>query len=105
MDGITFDRAKLNALNRCIVSIEQATLGRTIMTKMEAIKRKCLDCAGGTRIDVTLCHVFSCPLWEYRCGCLTRSKPYKARLETAKRKHPEILEELKNMGIDTSQFE
>ena len=74
------------------------------MNKMEAIKRKCLDCCGDVKIDVVLCHVFDCSLWEYRCGSLMRSKAYKARLENAKRNHPEILEELKSIGIDISKF-
>ena len=77
----------------------------SLMTKMEAIKRKCLDCCGDVRVDVTLCHVFDCSLWEYRCGSLTRSKAYKARLETAKRNHPEILDSLEEMEIDISKFE
>jgi len=70
---------------------------------MEAIKKKCLDCAG-SRIDATLCAVFDCSLWEYRCGCLMRSKAYKARLDNAKHHHPEILEELKAQGLDISKF-
>lgn len=74
------------------------------MTKMEAIRKKCLDCAGDSRIDVTLCYVFDCPLWEYRCGCLMRSKGYKSRLATAKRNHPEILDALKSLGVDISKF-
>jgi len=74
------------------------------MNKMEAIKRKCLDCCGDVRVDVTLCCIFECSLWEYRCGCLMRSKAYKARLENAKQNHPEILEELKGIGVDISKF-
>jgi len=41
---------------------------KTHITPMQAIRRKCLWCAGGSRIEVRLCPATSCPLHEYRGG-------------------------------------
>ena len=75
------------------------------MTKFEAIRKKCVECCGGSRIDVTLCPVFDCPLWEFRCGILMRNNLYKERLELAKKNHPEMIKELIKDGIDMDKFD
>lgn len=34
----------------------------------KAIRRKCLDCSGGSQMEVRECVAISCPLWPYRFG-------------------------------------
>jgi hypothetical protein len=47
------------------------------MSPLQAIRRKCLDCAGGQYLEVKLCEAVACPLWPFRSG----SHPYtKTRL-------------------------
>lgn len=41
---------------------------KTNLTPMQAIRKKCLWCAGGSRTEVRLCPATSCPLYEYRGG-------------------------------------
>jgi len=52
----------------------------------KAIKAKCLDCAGSTK-EVTLCHIFDCPLWQWRCGCHINSTVYKNRMKASFKNH------------------
>lgn len=37
-------------------------------TPMKAIRAKCLDCSNGQYIEVKLCPIEKCPLYEYRLG-------------------------------------
>ena len=54
------------------------------MTRAEAIRRHCLDCcAGDSRLDVTLCVTFHCPLWPFRTGFSPGTAAYKSRLKLA----------------------
>ncbi len=39
-----------------------------IRTPLKAIRAKCMDCACGQFVEVRLCNVTECPLWEYRMG-------------------------------------
>ena len=64
------------------------------MNKSQAIKLKCLDCAGDSPKEVTLCHIVDCPLWQFRFGYSTKDKRYKKRMEAAKRKYPEVYREM-----------
>jgi len=73
------------------------------MTKQRAIWAKCLEC-GGSAKEVTLCHLFDCPLWPYRCGCHVKSKAYKLRMERAQKRYARDFEEMVRAGIDTSLF-
>lgn len=36
------------------------------LTRSEAIKYYCLDCAGGLTTEVKRCHINTCPLWVFR---------------------------------------
>lgn len=38
------------------------------LTPMRSIRHKCLDCSGGSFIEVKLCTVTGCALWPYRLG-------------------------------------
>ena len=49
----------------------------------QAIRAKCLDCAGGSYNEVKLCIVTDCPSWAWRFGC---------HAQTAHRKHPHLLD-------------
>jgi hypothetical protein len=68
------------------------------------ISMKCLGCVGGSRKEVTLCHLFDCPLWAYRTGSTIRSTKYKKRMQTARDRYKKEFEELERMGITFEDF-
>lgn len=74
------------------------------MTKRRAIKVHCLDCAGGSALEVTLCGIPDCPLWEHRLGCSPRSRQYQNRVTRALMSHPAVVEELGRAGVDMAFF-
>ena len=49
------------------------------LTRSEAIRKHCLQCAGDSALEVTLCTVLDCPLWRYRVGKEPENKKYKER--------------------------
>jgi len=77
------------------------TKGRISLPKRIAMK--CLDCAGSPK-EVTLCHLFSCPLWGVRFGYPMKSKKYTERMKNAERQFAEDFEELKKMGTNIADF-
>ena len=70
------------------------------MTKGRAIKIHCLGCAGDSALEVTLCEITNCPLWEHRLGCSPESRAYHQRFTRALASHPDRAEELSRVGID-----
>jgi hypothetical protein len=58
-------------------------------TRKSAIKDYCLECAGGTTSEVTLCGMTHCPLWGYRFGNCPTSNTFKIRMETVKSSKPD----------------
>lgn len=38
------------------------------LTPLKAIRAHCIDCAGGSVVDVRNCHLNTCPLWPHRFG-------------------------------------
>ncbi|MFC2170267.1 hypothetical protein ACFLRM_06900 [Acidobacteriota bacterium] len=64
------------------------------MNKSQAIKSYCLDCSGGIKKDVTLCHLIDCPLWPFRFGYSIKDKRYEERIMSAKRKYPKEYKEV-----------
>ena len=44
----------------------------------KAIRKKCMDCSGGSTTEVAQCQVLDCPLFAYRFGCspITANKRY-----------------------------
>jgi len=74
------------------------------MTKQRAIYLKCLDCSGGSAKEVTLCIMFDCPLWPYRCGYHISSGRYSERIRTAFSKNTEDIQELQREGLDMPKF-
>jgi hypothetical protein len=67
------------------------------MNKTQAIKKHCLECAGDSAKEVTLCHIIDCPLWEFRTGNTPRSNVYKKRLEKAKKRWPDDYREMEKV--------
>lgn len=49
--------------------------GHSVITPMQAIRRKCMDCCGQQQIEVKLCEAIACPLWPFRAG----RHPYTSR--------------------------
>lgn len=62
--------------------------------KTKAIHDYCLECAGDTFKDVTLCHLSDCPLWEYRIGAHVSSPRYAKRVRDAIARYPEDVAEV-----------
>ena len=56
--------------------------------KLKCIREFCLECAGDSHKEVTLCPAMDCPLWEYRTGTHVSSPVYKQRLDTARQNYP-----------------
>jgi hypothetical protein len=74
------------------------------MTKGKAIQTYCRECSGDSAKEVTLCHIFDCPLWPYRCGCHVSTAGYKKRMSRALENYPEEVKELQGQGIDIGFF-
>ena len=47
------------------------------LTPMKAIRRKCIDCSGGSSNEVKLCPAQNCPLYDYRFG----KDPHRKKVE------------------------
>ena len=59
------------------------------MSRAKDIRDHCLDCAGGSPKEVTLCQVIACTLWPHRFGSSHKSKRTRERLEAAKGRYPQ----------------
>lgn len=53
------------------------------ISRPDAVKKYCFQCSGNSNKEVVLCHIFDCPLWEWRCGNHISTNAYKDRLKTA----------------------
>jgi len=62
------------------------------MSRAQSINKHCLDCAGGSPKEVTLCVIVPCPLWPYRFGCSYKSKVFRERMRSAKRRYPQDIQ-------------
>lgn len=63
------------------------------MTRRQAIKAKCLDCAGDSTLEVTLCQVLKCPLWEWRLGQDPDSPVHLRRVKRIMERKPDVYQE------------
>lgn len=45
-----------------------AKAGHAPVSPLQAIRRKCLDRAGGQYLEVRFCEAIACPLWPFRSG-------------------------------------
>jgi hypothetical protein len=64
------------------------------MNKSDAVRKKCLECAGGSPKEVTLCHIVDCPLWPYRFGYSMNDKRFWKRMASAKKRSPKQYHEM-----------
>jgi len=74
------------------------------MQRREAIRKKCLDCSNGSSKEVLLCHIFDCPLWEWRTGKHVSSVVYQRRMKDALKCYKKDFNELKREGFDVKFF-
>jgi len=74
------------------------------MIRSTAIAKKCLECSGDSFKEVTLCHIFDCPLWEYRFGNSLKSNPFHARMKRAKARHPKEIDEIIKIIKEDSNY-
>ena len=64
------------------------------MTKANAIRKYCLECAGGSPGEATLCHIVDCPLWTYRFGTSINDRRFELRMKAAMRDYPDEIGEV-----------
>lgn len=64
------------------------------MNRSQVIRLNCLECSGDSPKEVTLCHIVTCPLWQFRFGYSTNDKRYKERIQAASKNHPEEYQEM-----------
>ena len=57
-------------------------------TPIKSIRKKCLDCSGGSPKEVRLCPVIECALYPYRFG----RRPDKATIDTLKHYYKENID-------------
>jgi hypothetical protein len=62
------------------------------MTKGRAIKLYCLECAGDSANETTLCQIKDCPLWEHRLGGGMRTAGYQNRVKGLWERGGEVVE-------------
>lgn len=74
------------------------------MTKTKAIKQYCYECSGSSHKDTILCHIFDCPLWQFRLGCKITSPTYKKRMDGAIRRYPDDIQTFVHGDVKISQF-
>ncbi len=74
------------------------------MTRSRAIAKHCLECSGNSPKEVTLCHLFDCPLWEWRTGKHIDSNTYKKRLGNTFKNSPRVQEQLASVGVKPIDF-
>jgi hypothetical protein len=73
------------------------------MTRAEAIRRHCRDCADSPK-EVTLCPILGCPLWPFRFGVSMKSRAYRKRMDNAKKKYAKEFKELSEVGKASGYF-
>jgi len=74
------------------------------MNKSQAIRLKCLECAGDSHKEVTLCHLVDCPLWTFRFGYSMKDKRYKRRMKIAKEKYRVELKDIAKIDKKASNL-
>lgn len=70
-------------------------------TATKAIKLKCLECSGDQAMEVTICQITDCALWERRMGT---GKAAGARFEGLKTHHKKTYEEALMLADDPEKF-
>ena len=70
-----------------------------ILTPIKAIRKKCLDCCGGSAYEVSMCNSLSCSLWAYRFGV----RPTTAQKNILIAKTPSRLMVLENLRVSEEE--
>lgn len=58
---------------------------------VKAIRLKCLDCSGGSSVEVDKCPAKQCPIWSFRYG----RNPFRTKRELSEEQRTEMVERLK----------
>ena len=74
------------------------------MTKTQAIKQNCYECAGDSHKDVTLCVLFDCPLWTFRLGSVAGTPVYKRKMEAGLKHYAQDVREMREDGLEVGRF-
>ena len=72
------------------------------MNRAKAIAKYCIECSNESVKEVTLCHLFDCPLWPHRFG--TGRANSLIRMKRSIDSHQPEIKEMKKMGVDVSKF-
>ena len=80
-----------------------ATVQAGQLTPMRAMRRKCLDCSGGSSLAVKQCPVLDCPLFPFRLGHRPKfvDKVGNGRLRGHSRRNTEIVTAESSQGVPT----
>jgi hypothetical protein len=54
---------------------DKLELGRGQLSPLKVIREKCIDCSGGSLVEVRRCHLIKCALWPFRMGANPFAKP------------------------------
>jgi len=66
------------------------------MIRSTAIAKKCLECSGSSK-ETTLCHIFDCPLWQFRFGTSLINKTFDIRMQSIKTRYPKEFVDIKEI--------
>lgn len=66
-----------------------------MLSRARAIKLNCLECAGGSPREVTLCHLIDCPLWPFRFGYSVKDRRFEVRMLSAQKRYPDEFAEIR----------
>jgi len=64
-----------------------------IFTPKKAIRKKCIDCSGGSLREVRLCWATECPLYPFRMG----KNPFRKKRQLSEREKKALASRLPNM--------
>lgn len=74
------------------------------MNRAKAIQKYCIECAGDSAKEVTMCHIIDCPLWQFRTGNGIKSKVYKKRIALSRTKYPDDWQEIDALVVGKQEF-
>ncbi len=66
---------------------------------LKAIKKKCIECFGGSQAEVKRCTGKSCPLYPYRFG----TNPYRQQKQISDEQRAELVERMKKARMVKSE--
>jgi len=79
------------------------TLGHQPEPLLRAIRRKCLDCSGGSHAEVADCKVHQCTLFPFRYGKNPWRPPVSESQRQASRKNVAARQPRENHGVQPSE--